>query len=122
MYETALGAYEWELDPCYHSDFFVGNMVRWFLEQRQCRSPLFLQIGFPGPHPPYDPLRSYIDAYEGTEMPIPEVTEAEMAAQPLAQKAYRQEMIAGNHDGVRCGMSGPRPISCSVCGAITPPT
>lgn len=101
LYETALGAYAWELDPCYHADLFVGNMAAWFLEQRRCQSPLFLQIGFPGPHPPYDPVPRYIELYEGIEPPVPMVTEAEVAAQPLAQQLYRQEMVYGNHDGVR---------------------
>ena len=52
LYETALGAYDWELDEHFHSDVFVGTMAEWFLDQRQTETPLFLQIGFAGPHPP----------------------------------------------------------------------
>ena len=100
-YATALGAYEWPLDERYHSDIFVGNMTRWFIEQRQATSPLFLQIGFPGPHPPYDPPRRFIEKYSDAEIPLPDVLDEELALQPPSHAIYRQEMIQGNHDAVR---------------------
>ncbi len=99
-YETALGAYEWPLQEMNHPDIFVGNMARWFIEQRESDSPLFLEVGFPGPHPPYDPPERYLEMYDGVDIPIPRVAEKELENQPAAQKAYRQEMIASNHDAV----------------------
>ena len=100
-YEEALGAYEWPLDERYHPDVFVGTMAEWFVGQRQSTSPFFLQIGFPGPHPPYDPPKRLLDMYADVDVPIPDVTEEELAAQPPPQTAYRKEMIGGNHDAVR---------------------
>jgi arylsulfatase A-like enzyme len=100
-YETALGAYAWPLEERYHPDVFVGNTARWFIEQRASDSPLFLQVGFPGPHPPYDPPRRLIESYLDTRFPPPEVTEEELAGQPSPLRAYRQEMVRGNHDAVR---------------------
>jgi arylsulfatase len=100
-YETALGAYEWPLEEKYHPDIFVGTMAEWFIEQREAESPLFLQIGFPGPHPPYDPPRRFLERYEGVEIPVPEVSDEELAKQPPPHTAYRREMIDGNHDAVR---------------------
>jgi arylsulfatase A-like enzyme len=100
-YETALGAYKWQLDERYHPDVFVGNNALWFLEQRQSESPLFMVIGFPGPHPPYDPPRRFIDLYKDADIPVPQVTEEELANQPPPHALYRQEMIRGNHDAVR---------------------
>jgi arylsulfatase A-like enzyme len=100
-YETALGAYEWPLEEQYHPDVFVGTMAEWFVEQRQSQSPLFLQIGFPGPHPPYDPPARVLAEYAEVDLPLPEVREEELVGQPPPQAAYRQEMIGGNHDAVR---------------------
>ena len=52
-YPTSLGAFDWELPEDTHSDFFVGDMAKWWLNARpKLDQPLFLQIGFPGPHPP----------------------------------------------------------------------
>jgi len=99
-YEIALGAYEWPLEEKYHPDVFVGTMAEWFTEQRQSQSPLFLQIGFPGPHPPYDPPARVLRWYDDIKIPVPEVSEEELANQPPPHAAYRQEMIRGNHDGV----------------------
>ncbi len=100
-YETALGAYEWPLDEQYHPDTFVGNMAEWFIRERNSESPMFLQIGFPGPHPPYDPPARFLDMYDGVDVPVPDVTDAELSGQTPAQKTYREEMIDGNHDAVR---------------------
>ena len=100
-YETALGAYEWPLEERYHPDVFVGTMAEWFIAQRQAQSPLFLQIGFPGPHPPYDPPARLLKRYADVAIPLPEVSQEELAAQPPPHAAYRQEMIRGHHDAVR---------------------
>jgi arylsulfatase A-like enzyme len=100
-YETALGAYEWGLEEQYHSDVFVGTMARWFLEQRQATNPLFLQIGFPGPHPPYDPPKRLLDLYRDVEFPPVVGAEEERAAQPHPHALYRDQMVNGNHDAIR---------------------
>lgn len=100
-YNSSLGAYKWPLEEKYHSDEFVGNMAKWFIERRKSDSPFFLQIGFPGPHPPYDPVERFIELYNEVEIPVPIATEEEFALQPGAQALYRKEMIDGNHDAVK---------------------
>jgi arylsulfatase A-like enzyme len=100
-YETALGAYEWPLEEKYHSDVFIGSMACWFLEQRQSESPLFLQVGFPGPHPPYDPPKRVLDLYADVDFPPVNAPEEERGKQPPPQTAYRAQMVNGNHDAVR---------------------
>lgn len=100
-YDRALGAYTWPLEEHYHPDVFVGNMARWFIEQRQSQAPLFLQIGFPGPHPPYDPPARYVERYDPQAMPPPLGAEGEYPLQPPAQHRYRREMVEGNHDAIR---------------------
>lgn len=100
-YEKAVGCFLWEDDEQLHSDFFVGNTAKWWLEDRKAETPLFLQIGFPGPHPPYDPSARYLAMYENADIPVPELTEAELARQPKAQEALRQNMIDFNFDSIR---------------------
>ena len=99
-YAAALGAYEWPLEERYHPDVFVGDMALWWIGQRRAKGPLFLQIGFPGPHPPYDPVARHLEPYRAADVPVPAVTEEELAGQPEAQRLYREEMISGNHDAV----------------------
>ena len=100
-YETALGAYAWPLEEEFHPDVFVGTMAEWFVNQRESRSPFFLQVGFPGPHPPYDPPARLLDRYNDIDIPVPHVTEDELAKQPPPHATYRREMVGGNHDAVR---------------------
>jgi arylsulfatase A-like enzyme len=100
-YETALGAYEWTLEERFHPDAFVGDMARRIVEGRRSSSPLFLQVGFPGPHPPYDPPGRLIRMYEDRPLPVPEVTWQELAGQTPAHRVLREVMIEGNHDAVR---------------------
>jgi arylsulfatase len=99
-YKQALGAFEWDLDADMHPDNFIGDTVCWWLEDRKNEDPLFLQIGFPGPHPPYDPLPEALAAYADVELPLPTVSEAELRAQPLAQQQLRDNMIAFNFDSI----------------------
>ena len=100
-YETALGAYEWALDEDLHADVFVGTMAEWFLRERHANRPFFLKIGFPGPHPPYDPPDRVRHMYDDVDIPVPQVTDEELALQPPPHREYRQSMIDGNHDAVR---------------------
>ncbi len=100
-YEKALGCFAWTDAEDLHSDFFVGNTVNWWLEDRVSDAPLFLQIGFPGPHPPYDPSPRFLDMYADTDIPLPTVSEAQLAAQPKAQKELRENMIGFNFDSVQ---------------------
>ena len=51
-YQEALGAFDWELPEDMHPDVFVGDTATWWLNSYPKTEPLFLQIGFPGPHLP----------------------------------------------------------------------
>jgi arylsulfatase A-like enzyme len=62
-YKDSLGAFYWELPEKLHSDMFVGDMACWWLNNYPKTEPLCMQIGFPGPHPPYDPIKRYADIY-----------------------------------------------------------
>jgi arylsulfatase A-like enzyme len=99
-YRRALGAFEWHLDEDMHSDMFIGDHAVWWLKERKATSPLFLQVGFPGPHPPYDPVKRYLDLYKDVDIPIPHPTDEELAAQPESQAQLRRNMIEHNYDSV----------------------
>ena len=89
-----LGAYEWPLPPHLHPDEFVGDsVVRWLDASAAARplpQPLFLEVGFPGPHPPFDPLPELAEKYMQRQIPMLDVTEPELEAQPEGLKGMRE--------------------------------
>ena len=99
-YRNSLGAFLWELPEDMHSDMFVGNTALWWLNTYPKTQPLFLQIGFPGPHPPYDPTSEYAAAYTDKDLPIDPVLPDDLAHQPPAFKIMRQHNVEVDHDSV----------------------
>tara|TARA_B100001123_G_C15237075_1_gene997579 strand:- start:27 stop:1457 length:1431 start_codon:yes stop_codon:yes gene_type:complete len=99
-YHERLGAFEWELPEDMHPDVFVGNLAQWWINNYPVTQPLFLQIGFPGPHPPYDPTWEYAQPYMERELPLPVVTEMELANQPAPFLEMRQHNCEVDHDSV----------------------
>ncbi len=100
-YAERLGAFEWELPEDMHPDMFVGDLATWWIEEKpKTDEPLFLEIGFPGPHPPYDPTPAYAQRYLDKELPLPNVTEDEIAGQPPPFRAMRQHNVEVDHDSV----------------------
>lgn len=100
-YRERLGAFEWLLPADMHSDNFVGDTATWWLRSKpKPEKPLFLEIGFPGPHPPYDPTPDFIERYMGRDLPLMDVTEADLESQPRAFKVLRQHNNEIDHDSV----------------------
>ncbi len=66
-YAERLGAFEWELPPedsLRHVRRRHGRLVARDASP-QPDGPLFLEVGFPGPHPPYDPVPGYAEPLSG---------------------------------------------------------
>jgi len=100
-YAQRMGAFEWELPEETQSDFFVGDLATWWLETKpRPVGPLFLQIGFPGPHPPYDPIARYAEPYLSRELPLPNLSEEELAGQPPPYLAMREHNAEVDHDSI----------------------
>jgi arylsulfatase len=100
-YRERLGAFEWELPAGTHSDMFVGDLAAWWVRTKPRPSgPLFLQVGFPGPHPPYDPIPRYAAPYLARELPIQAVAADDLAHQPPPFQAMRQHNATVDHDSV----------------------
>jgi len=99
-YHERLGAFEWPIDEDMHPDTFVGKLATWWLRSYPPSQPLFLQIGFPGPHPPYDPPTKYSDPYMEKELPLLPVTQEELDGQPEAYRGMIQHNCEVDHDSV----------------------
>lgn len=99
-YRDRAGAFEWPLDDDLHSDFYVGDLATWWIESRPKVEPLFLEIGFPGPHPPYDPIERYAKSYMEKDIPVPNPTQVELDEQPVALKKMREHNVQVDHDAV----------------------
>lgn len=99
-YKERMGAFSWDLPPETQSDNFVGGLTCSWLRNRPVKQPLFLQIGFPGPHPPYDPTPEAAAEYIDRELPLPEVTKADLDGQPPPFKQLRQHNTQVDHDSI----------------------
>ena len=99
-YRERLGAFEWLLDEDMHPDNFVGDMAAHWIRNYPATEPIFLQIGFPGPHPPYDPVPRYSEPYLGKDLEIAPVLQSDLDAQPEPFKGMRVHNTEVDHDSV----------------------
>lgn len=100
-YRERMGAFEWELPEDMHSDCFVGDLAKWWIGTKPVpQGPLFLQIGFPGPHPPFDPIPRYAESYLKKDLPLPQLDEEDLNNQPPAFKGMRVHNQEVDHDSV----------------------
>lgn len=99
-YKDRLGAFTWDMPERLQSDNFIGGMTKWWLETKPVEKPLFLVVGFPGPHPPYDPTPDYAEKYMARDVPLPEVTQAELDGLPPPFVEKREHDVAVDHDSV----------------------
>jgi len=98
-YRDCLGAFTWELPEDLHPDVFVPQTACMWLDRYSGKEPFFLQIGIPGPHPPYDPTQRFLDRYEGREMPAP-IRDYDLDSQPTPFKELRRNHLEDDHDAV----------------------
>ncbi|MBZ0295563.1 MAG: sulfatase-like hydrolase/transferase [Anaerolineae bacterium] len=99
-YRERLGAFEWELPEDLHADNFVGDFATWWLKNYPKTQPLFMEIGFPGPHPPYDPVKRYADPYMEKDLPRQEIRQDDLDNQPTPYKQMREHNFRIDHDSV----------------------
>ncbi|MFB6219154.1 MAG: sulfatase [Halobacteriaceae archaeon] len=100
-YEECLGAFEWPLPEDARPDVFVGERATWWLDAMpKLDRPLFMEVGFPGPHPPFDPVERWADEYLDRNLPEPVVSDADLAGQPPPLVELREHNEAVDHDSV----------------------
>ena len=98
-YNERLGAFVWELPEAMHPDVFVAQTAKNWLESYTGDEPFFLEIGIPGPHPPYDPTAAALSLYQDKEFPKP-IRNYDLATQPHALRKLRENHINNDHDAV----------------------
>ena len=99
-YRERMGAFTWDLPADTHPDNFVGGLAQWWLRSYPVTEPLFLQIGFPGPHPPYDPSPDAAAEYIDRDLPLPQVTRRELEGQPPPFQELRAHNMEVDHDSI----------------------
>ena len=99
-YKERLGAFTWDLPEHMHPDAYVGRMARWHLTTKPIDKPLFMVIGFPGPHPPYDPTPDYAEKYMARDIPLPQPSRTELDGLPEPFKEKRHHDVEVDHDSV----------------------
>ena len=97
-YRERLGAFVWELPDELHFDNFTGDLALDWLDKRDDDRPFFLEIGFPGPHPPYDPTESALAPYLDRELPLQEIRQDDLDSQPPPFKVLRERHIERGPD------------------------
>jgi len=88
----------WHLEEHLHSDVFIGNSATAWIRSNAIRKPLFLQIGFTGPHEVYDPLPRHYELYKDREVPLPIFKEGELAGKPPQHLAHQDYFSRANGD------------------------
>ena len=78
----------WHYEEQFHSDVFIGNSAVSWIQSHQGDKPIFLQVGFTGPHEPWDPLPRHLDLYADKQMPPRVLREGELDEKPPQHKAH----------------------------------
>ncbi len=84
----------WQDEEHLHSDAFVANSARAWLRNHHDTGgaePWFLEVGFPGPHEPWDPPQRWVDHYvQSDNLPTPIGWDDDLSEKPPQQKAHQQ--------------------------------
>ena len=88
----------WEDDERFHSDVFIGDAALAWIRNHQGTGPFFLQIGFTGPHEPYDPLPRDFALYRDAAVPAPVGVGEDLAQKPPQHKAHQQFHAEIDHE------------------------
>jgi len=88
----------WHLEERFHSDVFIGDSAVSWIKHHQGDNPLFLQVGFTGPHEPWDPLPRHLDRYADKPMPPRVAREGELAEKPPQQQAHLDFHATTGHE------------------------
>ncbi|MBK1876494.1 sulfatase family protein [Pelagicoccus mobilis] len=89
----------WHLDEHLHSDAFTANAACGWLKARETDDePFFMELGFPGPHEPWDAPQEFVDLYEGIELPEPVDFPSDLSNKPPQQAAIRAFHAGADHE------------------------
>ena len=80
----------WHYEEQYHSDVYIGRSAVSWIENHRGARPLFLQVGFTGPHEPWDPLPRHLDLYRDRDVPAAIFREGELEEKPPQHLEHQQ--------------------------------
>lgn len=104
----------WDLEERFHSDVYIGDVATSWIRSHRGDKPLFLQVGFTGPHEPWDPLQRHLDLYEGRAMPEPLVRAGDLEGKPPQHEAHKKRLRAAlqsHESGIDLYAPGPEDIA-----------
>ena len=88
----------WHLEERFHSDVFIGDAAVSWIRQHRGDSPLFLQVGFTGPHEPWDPLPRHLEMYKNQPVPPAIWREGELEGKPPQHVAHHRTHAEADHE------------------------
>ena len=88
----------WHLEERFHSDVFIGDSALTWIRDYKGQQPFFLQVGFTGPHEPWDPLPRHLEQYAGRPMPPCVLREGELEDKPPQHAAQRKTHAETEHE------------------------
>ena len=97
-WDRRLQAMPWTGPEEMHSDVYVGAEADSWLRHYDGSEPFFLEVGFPGPHEPWDPLPRHLAAYDGVELPVASVDAGDLAGKPPQHAAHRELHAGVSHE------------------------
>ena len=71
-------------------DSWVGDRAVEVVRSHSRDKPLFLFVGFPNPHNPFEPPEPFASMYDPAEMPLPASFKEDLSGKPPQHLAYKQ--------------------------------
>jgi arylsulfatase A-like enzyme len=88
----------WHYEERFHSDVFIGDSAVTWIKNYQGNQPIFLQVGFTGPHEPWDPLPRHLALYEDKPMPSRYMREGELDEKPPQHRVHQEFHANTRHE------------------------
>ncbi len=88
----------WHHEERFHSDVFIGDSAVAWAENYRGSGPFFLQVGFAGPHEPWDPLARHLDMYADADVPPAVTRPGELEEKPPQHLAHLDMHATTGHE------------------------
>lgn len=107
LWSNSWVAHPWPYHEMNHPSCWVAEKSIEFLHRRDPQKPFFLKASFVRPHPPFDPPASFLDLYEGEDLPpvsVGDWVDGEMKnkAKGLCHSFGRGKINTQQHHRARC--------------------
>ncbi|MEM7133831.1 MAG: sulfatase-like hydrolase/transferase [Chloroflexota bacterium] len=88
----------WHYEERFHSDVFIGDSAVSWIKNHRGNAPFFLQVGFTGPHEPWDPLPRHLELYRDKIIPEPVMRAGELDEKPPQHRAHQEMHAITSHE------------------------